>query len=463
MSKVPQGSREPGTVGICSFTVALFVVGFVLRWLFVDGDFGGGDEAWYLYLARGFGREPGVQGEHPWFHIASRPLFYAFYHASTYAGLHGFRLTGCFVGACLPVLAFHAARKLGTSFFSAAISATFLAFQAQQLKYSASVFPDALAAAFALAALWAVAVRAHELVLLTSVCCVASKESFVLVPTLIVLLDVIERRKRGEPLRLNRWQWLTLALPAGYVGLITAINLATPSLRLQGWSSTPFTLGHARNMWVGPELWPLLAWLFWRRQTRTLILWLGMPLFYLAWNHLLGRGLAPWYVVGPAALSSVAAALAIDFIWMELRSRGAARWTRYAILAVCLCFFAPVPLYGLTRVRAQLVKLDGRLPEPDAADEVRSLITRRSPEKLLLVGCFWAYRYTHLRAAEPAAAVWWENVRDTEPVLAAARAASMVVLCRSSGHAAIEQELRRRASLDILYEDDRYLVLAHRR
>src|SRR4051794_4036004 len=72
--------------GLC----ATFGMGFVLRWLFSDGDFIG-DDAWYFYLARGFGLESGVQAEHPAFHLANRPLFYALLHLSTYAGITGFR------------------------------------------------------------------------------------------------------------------------------------------------------------------------------------------------------------------------------------------------------------------------------------------------------------------------------------------------------------------------------------
>src|SRR5262245_14388676 len=104
---VPDMARD-GRLRERAFVIALFVLGFAVRWLFADGDFHG-DESWYFYLSQGFGREPGVQIEQPWFHIANRPLFYAFYHLSTYGGLVSFRLLGCTVGSLVPVLAFAAA------------------------------------------------------------------------------------------------------------------------------------------------------------------------------------------------------------------------------------------------------------------------------------------------------------------------------------------------------------------
>jgi hypothetical protein len=451
-----------------AFVIALFALGLGVRWLFADGDFLG-DEAWYFYLSRGFGREPGVHAEQPWFHIANRPLFYAFYHLSTYAGLVGFRVLGCVVGALGPVLAFLAARRFRASFLSAALSACFLSVQAQQVRYSAAVFPDPLAAAFGLAACWAVAARAPARACALALCCVASKESFIAVPGLIVLLDVIEQRARTGQLRIRRWQVLTIAIPIAYIGTLTAIAVGSSSLRLQGWSDTPFTLSIARRMWVGWELWPVLAWLAWRRQARVLVLWLGLPLFYLLWNRALGRGLAPWYVVGPAAFSCVAAALALDHIygtctrWATLQPKAASvHWSPRLAVALCLLCLAPIPLVGLLRLREQWRKLDGRFPTPDAASHVQALIAQRQPTSVFVVDCFWAYRYSHLRGQKPATAAWWYNTNDTDRVLRAAQAAALVVTCRSPGHEQIDRLLSEPPFM-LLYQDAGYLVSTRER
>ncbi|HET8937179.1 MAG TPA: phospholipid carrier-dependent glycosyltransferase [Polyangiales bacterium] len=435
---------------------ALFVLGFCVRSLFADGDFFG-DESWYFYLSQGFGREAAVQFEQPWFHIANRPLFYAFYHLSTYGGLLSFRLLGCTVGALVPVLACVAARRFGASLLSAAVCAACLSVQAQQVRYSAAVFPDPLAAAFGLAAVWAVAVRAPAAACALTICCVASKESFVAVPALIVALDLLMQRERGERVRLTRWHLLTFGLPVAYVGVVTSIALSSPSLRLQGWADSPFSLRHARSMWVGWELWPWLAWLAWRRQLRTLALWLALPLFYLLWSRGLGRGLAPWYVVGPAAFSSVASALALDTVYAAcsgMQRRAAATWL---VIAACLFCLAPIPLVGLAQVRAQLRQLAGRFPTPDAASQVQAVVTQQAPTRMLLVNCFWAYRYSHLRWGEPSQGVWWYNEHDTQDVLHNAETSSLVVTCKVPGRELIERQLRE-APFELLYEDPNYLV-----
>jgi hypothetical protein len=432
---------------------ALFAIGLALRWLFADGDFIG-DDAWYLYLSHGFGTEPGVQAEHPWFHIANRPLFYVFYHLSTYGGLAMFRLLGCVVGACVPVLSYATARKLGASIGSAALMAAFLCVQRQQLEYSAAVFPDVLAAAFALGACWATASQRVVLAMGLAIASVLSKESFIFVPVIVVLLRALER----GTWRLDRWDWAVLIVPALYLAVVTAVTLTTPDVRMQGWSTTGLTLKHARNMWLGPELWPLIGWLAWRRQTRILILWLGLPVFYLLWNRVLGRGIAPWYVVGPSALAAVAAALALDVVAAASRTRGRLLQT-LAIGLTVACVFVP-PMYGLMRVRAQLVKLDGHFPEPRAAPEVRALLARLQPPQLLLIDCFWAYRYSHLRGRTPATAAWWSGSQDTERVLDEARDAPMIVVCRQPAHQPIVETLQHEPYATKLFEDKDWLVLA---
>jgi hypothetical protein len=446
-----------------AFAIGLFALGFGVRWLFADGDFHG-DEAWYFYLSRGFGREPGVQVEQPWFHIANRPLFYAFYHLSTYGGLVAFRLLGCAVGSLVPVLAFFAARSFGASFLSAAFSACGLCVHAQLVRYSALVFPDPLAAAFGLGACWAVAARIPAAACALAVCCVASKESFIAAPAVIVLLDLLGQRENTGRIRLAPWHYLTVGIPVAYVGLITTIAVSSSSLRLQGWSDTPFTLRHARNMWVGWELWPLIAWLAWQRQARTLVLWLGLPVFYLLWNRVLGRGLAPWYVVGPAAFSCVAIALALDQVyaaatsWANLQLTAArARWVPIAAVAVCLVCLAAVPAFGLLRAREQWIKLAGHFPTPDAATRVQALIAERQPANVLVIDCFWAYRYSHLRGREPGTAAWWYDAKYTDEIVHAAESAALVVTCRDPQHEPIDKRLSE-APFELLYEDSGYLV-----
>jgi hypothetical protein len=440
------------------FLALLFGAGFCLRWLFADGDFIG-DDAWYLYLARGFGREAAVQHEQPWFHLLNRPLFYAFYHFSSYFGLVGFRLAGCVVGASIPLLSYVTARRFGVAPLWAALTAGALAVQRQQLEYSAWVFPDVLAAACALCACAAAARAQPRAVLGWGLCSVLAKESFVLVPAIAVALTVLTRRAADERerVRLDLWQWLTLVIPMAYVGAITAIGMSVPQVQMQGWSTTPFGLVHARNMWLAPEIWPWLVWLMWRRKLRILLLWLGLPVFYLLWSRVLGRGMAPWYAVGPSALASVAAAWTLQEWVASVRARVLSRGWQCGLLALLLASYASVPLYGLLRARAQLMKLQG-FPWPRSAPEVRALIAQRQPSNVLLVDCFWAYRYSHLRGAQPATAIWWFGPQDDESVSERVRQSAFVVICRQPEHEAIVARLKQE-KLQSAFEDRDWLVL----
>ncbi|HEY2733792.1 MAG TPA: hypothetical protein VGI70_07390 [Polyangiales bacterium] len=444
--------REPDAAFERAILAAIFVLGFGLRFLFADGGFIG-DDAWYFYLARDFGRELGVQAEQPWFHLANRPLYYAIFHLGSEFGLLGFRLLGTFVGALIPCLAYATARALGATRASAAIALLCLCLHRFHLQYSALGFPDLLASAFALAACLAAAQRRATATLLFSIASVASKESFVLVPFIATFLRWEPReRRRPDALAL-----LTCLLPTAYIAIVSAISLRTPGLRMQGWSQTPFSLHHARAMLIGPELWPLLAWLVYRRQFRAVALWIALPLFYLAWNTLLGRGMAPWYAIGPASLASVAVALAFDSLALACRSRS--RAMRYLVLGAALACLAPMPLLGLLRVRAQWVQLHGHVPHPDPDSDVQAAIERSGSERVLLVDCFWAYRYSHLRSRRtPAEARWWYSAADSGSVLEAAQRADVVVVCRKGEDAPIRAQLERIHSR-ILLENERFSVL----
>jgi hypothetical protein len=439
-----------------AWLAALFALGFAVRWCFSDGDFIG-DDAWYFYLARGFGGEPGVQAEHPWFHLANRPLFYLLLHPSTYFGLWGFRFAGCLIGAALPCAAYAAARALGASKSAAMLSAVGLCLHRSLIIYSAYVFPDVLAALFALGACVAAARGRRGWLLVLAWASVLCKESFVLVPLVAAYACAPRKAAKARP---DFIAVMTCGVPLAYVGAISLLSLRTPGLRMQGWSLTPFGITHARAMLIGPELWPLLAWLAYRRQLRVLALWLGLPLFYLAWNRLLGRGMAPWYVVGPAAFSAVAAALAFD----EVRA-ACAQWQLRAALscllwAAAIACFMPLPFRGLVAWKNQIVQLAGRLPRPRAAPGVRTALTHLQPARVLLVDCFWAYRYSHLRAAHaPATAIWWFGAADSGKVLAAARDVDAVVICKQPTHIDIARQLESTLQTK-LFEDHDYVVLA---
>ncbi|MET0390768.1 MAG: hypothetical protein ABW321_32645 [Polyangiales bacterium] len=431
----------------------------MLRWSFADGDFLG-DESWYFYLARTFGSEPAAARDAPWFHLLNRPLFYAIFHACTYGGLLGFRLFATAVGALVPVLAYRAATALGAGRTSALLLTAALCLHRQHVEHAAHGFPDLLAADFALGALWAVGRNRAGASSLLAIACVLCKESFIAVPAIVTWLRLCPTDPpslRASWSARDRWAWLTLALPTSYVLAITALGLSVPGVSMQGWSATALTLKHARNMWVGPELWPFFAWLAWQRQLRSLVVWLGLPAFYLLWSGALGRGLAPWYVVGPSSLAAVAAAMGLTTL--ARRMQQVSRRSRVLAVGALLACLAPVPVQGALRTAAQLRSLR-RLPQPTAAAALQPILARHAPERLLLVDCFWSFGYSHLRAAHgpPSRIYWWAGEAE---VARAAVAADVTIVCREPEHTAQVARLVSQGFEQIM-SDDRWLVITPR-
>jgi hypothetical protein len=430
----------------------LFGAAFAARWIFSSGDWFG-DEAWYFYLARTLGLERAAAADNAWFHLSNRPLFYAIFHAGTWGGALGFRLLGTFVGALVPPLCFAAARALGASRGSAALLASLLCLQRQHLEHAAHGFPDLLATVFALGAIWAAASGRARATFTLALCCVLCKESFIAIPAVAAWLRLSARAE--SDVRLDRWTVATVAVPTLFVATVTMAGWAVPGLAMQGWSSTAFSLKHARNMWVGPELWPFIVWFGYRREWRLTVLWLALPAFYLAWSFVLGRGLAPWYAVGPSSLSAVAAALALDRLRL-------AHWrasTRVLVVVAFVLCLLPVPVLGAARMRAEWNDVAGRKLGPSIAPEVMPILAEQRPTSLLLVNCFWAYGYSHLRAANgPAVRMTWATPEDVEAAARAARNNELTIVCRDAEHRALELLLLERG-LPSLLVHPRWLVL----
>lgn len=432
---------------------ALFIAAFVARWVFSDGDIAG-DEAWYMYLAKTFGREPGAAIDHPWFHVLNRPLYYALFHLPASAGLAWFRGFGVLLGALTPVLCHVAARVLGASRGAAALTAALTCLQRQQLEYAAHGFPDPLACDFALGAICAAAIGGGGLTFALAACSVLSKESFVALPIIVAYL-----RARRMSWRIDRWNWATVLVPCGFVVAVTLLGWLAPDVEPQGWALARFSWKHARDMGVGPAVWPLVLWMIARRRDDACVLWLGLPAFYLLWGWLSGRGIAPWYAIGPAALSSVAAALALTDLQRAYgaRPRGFA-WTIVAAACVCL---SPWALDGALQLRRQLSQLHG-LPRTAAAPIVLPILEQRKPDKVLLMNCFWAFHYEPLRGRHaPATNSYWPARDPIGTTTRLARAHELTIMCRDPKYRVLEEDLARQG-FDTLAVDSAYWVLAPR-
>ena len=425
---------------------ALFCSALVVRWLSTGGPVLG-DESWYLYLAHTLGREPAAEVDHAWFHVANRPLYYAIFHAGSYFGFTGFRWFGSVVSACSVAATYGVARQLGAQRWSAACAAAVLCMERPLVEYGSHGFPDPLATLFALAALSAANMQRAGTTCLCVIGCVLCKESFVAVS----VIATVARLSRG-PMRPDAWAWVTVLLPVAYVAIITCLG-SSQGIALQGWAQTPMSWKHARGMWVGPELWPGIIWCVWQRRWQWLAVWLGMPMFYLVWSIGLGRGLAPWYVIGPASLGAVAVALTFSDIAASATPKHGIRWA--IVLAACTL---PIAWSGILRAGSQVLALRSMWPVVDDAADVRAQLHALQPERVLLVNCFWAFGYSHLRGAAPAKRAYWVDEYDNASVVADARAAQVTIVCRAPEHRAKEARLAEQGFRTLL-QTNAYWVL----
>jgi|GEM_PF-5506068 len=434
---------------------ALVLGALAIRWLSTGGPVLG-DESWYLYLARSFGSEPAAAADNAWFHLLNRPLYYGVFHFGTFAGFTGFRWFASVVGAVSIALVYVVARRLGATYVSAACVAAALAIQREVVEYSAHGFPDPLASIFALLALLCAVRQRAALTFLLASCCVLSKESFVFLPFIVTYLRLSADGRRA--LRLDPWAWATVLLPTAYVGLVTLIGARTQGIALQGWANTPMSWKHAHGMWIGPELWPVIAWCVWARHKTWLLIWLGLPAFYVLWSFGLGRGLAPWYVIGPASLSAVAVSLAVSEIGRQVRQRFGRVRARLLSIAL-LTLLVPVVWSGILRCGSQLLVLRDRWPTADAGAEVQALLRGKNAARVLLVNCFWSFGYSHLRSpSTPADRAYWPANGDLSTLRAAAMASQVTIVCRSPDAEAQEQNLAS-SEFQTLLRDERYWVL----
>lgn len=444
----PQLTTRDGMIAL-----ALFCLAFAAYWLWTGTELYG-DEAWYFYLAHTFGREPAAAADHALFHLLNRPLYYALFHLGTYAGFPGFRCVASVLGALVVVLCYAVARSMGATRTSAACVSAVLSLQRQLVEWGAHGFPDVLASAFALGAVWAAWQRRALASSLLAIACVLSKESFVALPLIAIAVRLWPAR--GERMRLDTWAWLSLLVPVAYVACVTLYGRLTPGIAMQGWSQRPFSWKYAEAMWVGPALWPIIAWLAWQRQARVLAIWLGLPLFYVVWSWGLGRGLSPWYATGPAYLGAVALARTLPRCVAAIELRYGLRPSQL-LYAFVLASLVPIAIPGASRALGQVRALAHGGRDGAAASHVVAALEKAQPASVLLVNCFWAYSYAPMRAqSAPATRIAWAR-DDVADVLAAAREVDVTVVCRAPEHEAREQRVA--AALRTSFEDRDFWVL----
>jgi hypothetical protein len=80
---------------------------------------------------------------------------------------------------------------------------------------------------------------------------------------------------------------------------------------------------------------------------------------------------------------------------------------------------------------------------------------------VLLLNCFWAYGYSHLRAADgPASRMTWSTPDDVDAAARAARIHELTIVCRDADHRPLELLLIQRG-LPSLLVHPRWLVLGN--
>ena len=149
---------------------------------------------------------------------------------------------------------------------------------------------------------------------------------------------------------------------------------------------------------------------------------------------------------------------------MLFRSLRRERWqasTRSAIMLAFLVCLLPVPVLGAARLRAEWHDLRGRALGPAIAPEVMTILTEQRPSSVLLINCFWAFGYSHLRAANaPATRMTWATPDDVETAARAARRNELTIVCRAAEHRVLELKLLERGLTPLLV-NPRWLVFSH--
>lgn len=295
----------------------LWAVAAAARLALLDGPLYGDESAHYA-VSRGWGSDPDnvtpdyeLNGALWW----QRPLFSMLLAPGAAFGLDGYRIEHALLAALLPVLVAEVARKAGVRPLLAAGAGLAVALHPFFVLWGARVFPDAMMAALVLAGLRAHQARRPLAAAGLLLAAVWVKETAAVALLALLAWTLWSGRRAGDvdlwPMRLDRPSTALL-----FACVLAPLPLAHAILdvggRLPGWSSTPLSWAHGSGFfltaWIAV---PVLAGLAWRRSRPFSLLALAYPAFYVAYA-VLGHGVEFWYLVLPAALSVLAAAVALE-------------------------------------------------------------------------------------------------------------------------------------------------------
>lgn len=450
---------------------AIGVVAAAARLALLDGPVYG-DEGVHFAVARHWGADPDnvvpAYRMNGWLWV-QRPLFSLLLAPGAALGLAAYRVEHALLACLVPVLGASLVRAAGARPGLAVGAGVVLAIEPLFVLWGARAFPDSLMTVLALAGLRLHVARRPAAAAATLLAAVWVKESASVLLVGLLAWSLLQAWRNREaslwPLRLDRRATALLG-----ACLLAPWPLALGLLRLEGrmpgWSTTPFGLGETGGLFVTAWLLlPILAGLAWTKSRPWCLLALLYPAFYLTYARL-GHGVEAWYLVLPAALAVVAAAIALDqaagHARPAIRSAGRVAVPATALL-LALVAFVPAAWPGKAWVtpgvgpQASLPELGAGLQGDDLADAVAALQPDHW-EVVFLVDVGWFH--VHEPFATRAGAVGWSYTGVDIPLgewTYAVENTNVTVLYKVER--AVNLALRETYADCVLYENTSYVLI----
>jgi hypothetical protein len=270
-----------------------------------------GDEAWYFHLARtlGIGDDHVVNPIPRGAHVLARPFLYVFYWPSAQFGFTAFRAWNIVLSAATVGVTVLCCQSFRLGRLATLAAALLVCLHEMSLCYATRVFPDTPGTFLALLAVWAFLAERPRASFLLCVAATLTKEAFAVVPLALIVISL----ERGGPLG-ARPRAMTAWMAASLLPLlaVTLLSIFVLGGRLQGWANIAPDHRFFGMMAFGWDFAPLYVALMLLGRWRIAILALAHPIFYVAWWHVLGRGVNEWYVVGAVPFAAIALAAGLD-------------------------------------------------------------------------------------------------------------------------------------------------------
>jgi hypothetical protein len=441
--------------------LALVAIALALRVRHLGSD-AWADEAWYYYLCKTWGaqgdlvRPPDDIGAQ----IAYRPLFFVIHWPLAQLGLDAARLGNLSLSIGLVLATFRLALRLRLGTPLAFLSALVVAANPTCAHFGVILTTDTTTAFFLLLSVNAAVSGAYGAAAALMSAAVLCKESSVAVALAMMAGCLLERLQRTSDnpsaSRLSP-SLLVLGVPVLLVAVTQAVGRFAFHGRMPGWGTNLEVGSFLSHAMVGYLAAPCALILGFSRRWVLLFTAASLPIFYLAWSNLLGRGVVDWYAVSFLPLVATAQALAIRdlFVWVCARR---ALPAKAALTSAGAAMMLLIPWSQWW----DFMHWPWQPPRRVGEREVVRALTRVRPRTVELVSCFWSLAHYPLR---PSGAMAWKHyppdevwsVMALQRLRAQQRDVDAIVYCRP----ALETVLKTSFASDcVLFENDNYLVQA---